>query len=145
MMKRRFLIIVLLLLLAVIACGGGTGGSVTGSRESCQVVSGTGTCVGSYNRLSGIYTHKIETEFYQEGDLVDIDALFSVESGRMKISFEGPDGMVVTAEVAPGSPASLSGMAVVDSFTQENFIPIKMEALNGNVEGISYTIDFRYP
>lgn len=144
-MKKRFLMMTIALMLAASACSGGTGGSVSGTRQSCQSSGGSGTCEGSINRLSGTFNHRVETGFYRKGDAVQVDANFSIESGQMKASLEAPDGSLTTIEVAPGMTGTLSGIATVDSSMDEVFIPIRLEAMNGNVEGISFMISFSQP
>lgn len=139
-MIKKLLLVFSLLLLAASACSDGTGGSVSGTRQSCQSIGGSITCEGGINRLSGTFTHEVETSFYNDGDTVRVDAEFTVESGQMKVSIQAPDGSLTEAEASPGTPATLSGMASVESTWEENVIPITLQALDGNVEGISFEI-----
>lgn len=144
-MNKKLLLILTTLLLAAIACSGGTGGSVSGTRQSCQSSGGSGTCEGGINRLSGTFTHKVETSFYRKGDAVQVEANFTVESGRMKITLEAPDGSLTTAEASPGTTITLFGLATVDGSMDDTFIPLKLEALDGDVQGISFIISFSQP
>ena len=97
MKKKQFLLLLTtLLLLTATACSGGTGGSVSGTRQSCQSSGGSGTCEGGINKLSGTFSHKVESGFYRKGDGVQVEANFAIQSGRMKASLEAPDGTVTT-------------------------------------------------
>jgi hypothetical protein len=145
MAKNRLLMVGLIIILAALACSNGTGGSVTGSRQSCQSVSGVGTCEGGYNKLSGTYTHKIELDAYNKGDAVAVNAVFSIQSGRLKATIEAPDGTQTTAEATPDSPLSLSGLGTIDSSFDEVFLSITLEAVNDEVRDINYTINFERP
>ncbi len=143
--NKRFLIILITLLLAAIACSGGTGGSVSGTRQNCNTSGGTGSCDTKINKLSGTFTHKVETGFYNQGDPVFVEVDVTVQSGQMKMTIESPDGFVTSVEINPGTTNTLTGIATVDSSMDETFIPLKLEALDGDVEGIEFTIAFSQP
>lgn len=144
-MMIKMLMAVTFLLLTASACTGGTGGSVSGIRQSCQSSAGSITCQGTINRLSGRFSHEVETTFYNQGDSVMVEARFDIESGQMQVSINAPDGSQTTAEALPGTSAILSGLATVTSALDANAIPITMEAIDGNVEGISFNIRIRQP
>ena len=144
MIKKMLMALTFTLLIAT-ACTGGTGGSVSGTRQSCQSSAGAINCQGTINRLSGRFAHEVETTFYNEGDAVLVDAEFEIESGQMQISITGPDGSQTIAEALPGAPATLSGSATVTSAWDATAIPITLEAINGNVEGISFDISINQP
>ncbi len=144
-MIKKMLMAVTFLLLTASACTGGTGGSVSGTRQSCQSSAGSITCQGTINRLSGRFTHEVETTFYNEGDTVLVEARFDIEAGQMLVSNTAPDGSQTTAEAMPGTSANISGLATVVSSWDANAIPITLEALDGNVEGISFDITISQP
>ena len=144
-MKKQLFIVIAVLLLGIIACEGGTGGSVTGSQSSCEFVGNSGTCDGGFKKLSGTYDTKLSAGYYQEGDPVFIEGTVAVETGRVKITFTANDGTVTTANAAPGSPATLSGRAAVESFIDDLFIPITFEAIDKEASGISYSVTIREP
>ena len=141
--KHYFVLIVLCLMLS--ACSGGAEGAVSGTRQSCQSVGGQIACEGRINRLSGTFTHEVETDFYRQDDAVLVEAMFSVQSGRLIISVEVPDGTLSEAEVLPGTPAVLVGLATVISSLEEQAIPIKLQAPDGVVEGIVFDIYISQP
>lgn len=144
-MIKKLLMALTFVLLIASACTGGTGGSVSGTRQSCQSSAGSINCEGTINRLSGRFTHEVETTFYNDGDAAFVEARFDIEAGQMQVSITAPDGSQTTAEALPGTPAHLSGLATVTSAWEANGIPITLEALDGNVEGISFDINISQP
>lgn len=144
-MYKKLLFVFIILVLGLSACSGGTAGSVSGSRQSCGGSGGEVTCEGGYNKLSGTYTHEAETGFFNDGDAVLVEAYFTIESGQMKVSIEAPDGSLTETEVVPGTIAVLLGLATVESFIDENTIPIKLQAVDGDVEGIVFEIYLNQP
>jgi hypothetical protein len=144
-MVRKLLFIIIILILAVSACSGGTAGSVTGSRQSCQGGSGEVTCDGKINKLSGTYTLDLETSYFREGDAVLVEAYFTVESGQMRVSIEAPDGTLEETQAVPGEIAILFGLATAESSFDENAVPITLQAVNGDVEGIVFEIYLSQP
>ena len=143
--NKRLLIILTTLLLAAIACSGGTGGSVSGTQQSCNSSGGSGTCDARINKLSGTFTHKVDTGFYNQGDPVFMEVDVTVQTGQMKMTIESPDGFVTSIEVNPGTTNKLTGISTVDYSMDEKFIPLTLEALDGDVEGIEFTIAFSQP
>lgn len=144
-MRNKLLIMMVMVLLATSACAGGTGGSVSGSRQSCQSKGGSTTCEGRINKLSGTYSHEVETSAFNAGDVVLVEAQFAIESGQLKVTIEVPDGSLMVVEVFPGTPAVLSGLATVESSIDENAVPLTLQSQNGAVEGVSFIISIRQP
>jgi hypothetical protein len=141
---RKILYLATLLLMAA-ACSGGTSGSVSGTRQSCQSSGGIGTCEGQINKLSGAFTHKVKTDFYREGDPVFVEIDITVQSGELRLTIESPDGFVSSIQVSPGTTNKLTGIATVDSFMDEVYLPLSLEALNGDAEGLDFAISFSQP
>lgn len=144
-MDRKLLIIMTLLILITSGCSGGTGGSVSGTRQSCQSVGGLISCEGGINKLNGTFSHSVAASYYRKGESVVVEALFAVESGSMAVSIDAPDGTQTRAEVEPGNPAVLKGLGTVESSLDENTVPFKLQALNGTVEGITFQILISQP
>jgi hypothetical protein len=144
-MVRKLLFIFIILIMAVSACSGGTAGSVTGSRQSCRGSGDEVTCEGGFNKLSGTYTLDVETSFFTEGETVLVEAYFTVESGQMKVSIEAPDGTLEETQAVPGEIAVLFGLATAESSFDENAVPITLQAVNGDVEGIVFEIYLSQP
>lgn len=84
----------------------------------------------------------METGFYQKGDAVQVEAYFMIKSGLMQASLESPDGSLTKIEITPGETGTLFGIATVGASMDETYIPIRLKALDGDVEGISFTIAF---
>lgn len=144
-MVKKLLLVVSLILLAFSACSGGTSGSVIGTRQSCQSSGGIVTCQGRINKLSGTYSLDLETSYFSEEDVVRLEAYFTIEKGKMKVSIDAPDGSHVEVDVAPGSEGILIGLTTVESSMEENVIPITLQAIDGDTEGIDYEIYFALP
>jgi len=143
--NKRFFIFIAAVMLMATACSGGTSGSVSGTSQSCQASGGTGTCEVEINKLSGTVTHRVPADFYREGDPVSVEVDITVQSGEMKLTIESPDGFLNSIEVSPGTTNKLTGIAVVDSFMDEVYIPLTLETLNGDAEGITLKISFSQP
>lgn len=142
-MRKRVWLVLFLVLLIVLstACEGGTSGSVVGSRESCSSRGGSGTCKGSWRKLSGTYGQDIEDEWISGGEAITVKAQVSVESGTVRVSVESPDDQVSSVDVAPGKPATLVGIA---EGAFEEF-EVRFEAVEGEATGISYEIAYQLP
>jgi len=145
MRKKLLLVVFTIFFLTLSACSGGTGGMVTGSRQSCKSSGGTAFCEGKINKLSGTVTHEAQTSNFRDGEAVLVEALFNIESGRLRISITAPDGTVTLREAAPGAPAELIGIATVDSSMDDNVTPLTLEALDGDVQGITFSIAVTLP
>ena len=73
------------------------------------------------------------------------DARFDIEASRMQASITVPDGSQTMAESLPGTSAMLSVLATVTSSWDANAILITLQALDGNVEGITFVITINQP
>ena len=144
-MYKKLLLFFIILMMGLSACSGGTAGSVTGSQQSCRGGSGEVICDGRINKLSGTYNFEVETGFFNEGDAVLVEAYFISTIGSMKVSVEAPDGSLTEAEVVPGEIGVLLGLATVESSIDENTIPITLQAVDGDVEGITFEIYLSQP
>ncbi len=143
-MKSRFWVLAAVLLLIAVACEGG--GSVSGMRGTCRSIGDSGSCDGGYNRLSGVYRQRLDLDFYQSGDAVQVDATVTVESGRVRISITAPDGTLTSAEAVSGSPASISGLGTAArGAAGTTYLSITYEAIDGEVSGLAYAIEFGRP
>ncbi len=140
-MKEKLLwLAVLVLVVSISACGNGTSGSVMGSRQSCSSGMGGGSCKGSYKKLSGTYSADIgmaRVGFFS----VKADVSANVDSGPIRVYLVAPDGTEASATVRPGSPGTVSGEAEVfhDSFR------VYFEALEGEAQGVKYSVTYEYP
>jgi hypothetical protein len=140
MNKRQLHWIPILLLTALLAsCAGGTSGSVLGSRESCRINAGSGSCEGTFSTLKGTYGKDIEDEAIFSGDAIDVEVQASVESGPVRISVESPGGTVAFIEILSGNSGTLIGIASgeFDGFE------VVFEALEGEAAGITYQITYQ--
>jgi hypothetical protein len=145
MLKLRYLysVSVLLALLAVLvlgtACEGGTSGSVSGSRQRCSARGSSGQCSGSFKRLSGTYSLDIENERVVSSAEVEVQA--SVESGGLKVYVKTPEDGTNSVEVPAGGSATLRGVAKGewDGFR------VYFQAVEGEVEGVTYELSYRAP
>lgn len=144
-MIKKLLLVFAIIILFISACSGGTGGSVSGTRQSCQSSGGQIRCEGRIDKLTGTFSHEVETSFFREGEAVLVESHFTIESGQMQITIEAPDGTQSTAEALPGTPAVLIGMAAVESSFEENAVPLRLQAVDGAVEGISFMIFVSQP
>ena len=72
---------------------------------------------------------------------VKAEVTASVEDGPVRVYLVAPDGTETSAEVKPGSPATISGPAKghVDEFR------IYFEALEGTASGVNFTVSYTYP
>ena len=104
--KRWALVILALALILATACEGGTSGSVVGSRQSCTHKMGSGSCKGSYRKLTGTYGEDIENDRIFASDAIQVQVEVSVESGVVRVSVESPDEEVSSVEASPGKPAT---------------------------------------
>jgi hypothetical protein len=136
MRKGIWALLTLALIVVLVACEGGTSGSVIGSSSSCRQGGGGGTCEGRYRTLRGSYGEDIEDESVDSGDSVQVKVDVSVESGRVSVSVETPDGERAGATAEPGQPASLIALAAGE---WEGF-EVRFEAVEGEAGGVSYTI-----
>jgi hypothetical protein len=145
MRKLSLLTLVIIFLLTINACSGGSSGSTMGSSQSCQSKGGLTTCTGKINKLSGVISHDAETSNFLVDEVVQVEANFAVESGRLQIALEDPDGSLSVVEATPGTPAYLSGLATVESSFDENAVSLKLQALDGDVQGINFEILITLP
>ncbi len=137
--RQSYWIPTLLLTALLASCAGGTSGSVLGSRESCRISTGSGTCEGTFTRLKGTYGKDIEDESIFSGDAIDVEVRASVESGPVRISVESPEGEVTFIEISSGNSGTLIGVASgeFDGFE------VVFEALEGEAADITYQITYQ--
>ena len=137
--RQRQCVLILLLTALLASCAGGTSGSVLGSRESCRINAGSGSCEGTFSTLKGTYGKDIEDEAIFSGDAIDVEVQSSVESGPVRISVESPSGEVTFIEILSGNSGTLIGVASgeFDGFE------VVFEALNGEATGIIYQITYQ--
>ncbi len=140
-MKRQIWVGIVVLVLAALACGSGTSGSAIGSGESCNRTGNSGTCTGTFSKVSGTYTKQVKVDRLHVNDKVQVQVTASVESGTLRVSIKAPDGTVSSADATPGNPATVSGTA---AGANEQF-PVAFEAVGGDVSGVSYTIGYQAP
>jgi hypothetical protein len=140
-MRRKWIPVLCLtcIFIAVLACEGGTSGSVTNASQTCQSASDRGECEGKFGRLSGTYGKAIEDDSIFSMDVVDVEARVTVESGSVKVSLEGTDGQIASAEAHPGQPATLIGTAEGDSggFT------VTFESISDQASNVRYNISYQ--
>lgn len=137
--RQRQCVLILLLTALLASCAGGTSGSVLGSRESCRINAGSGSCEGTFSTLKGTYGKDIEDEAIFSGDAIDVEVQSSVESGPVRISVESPSGEVTFIEILSGNSGTLIGVASgeFDGFE------VVFEALDGEATGITYQITYQ--
>ncbi|MFV9675470.1 MAG: hypothetical protein ACNYZI_08830 [Anaerolineales bacterium] len=137
--RQRQCVLILLLTALLASCAGGTSGSVLGSRESCRINAGSGSCEGTFSTLKGTYGKDIEDEAIFSGDAIDVEIQSSVESGPVRISVESPSGEVTFIEILSGNSGTLIGVASgeFDGFE------VVFEALDGEATGIIYQIAYQ--
>ncbi|MFA9402905.1 MAG: hypothetical protein ACERKY_07540 [Anaerolineales bacterium] len=137
--RQRQCVLILLLTALLASCAGGTSGSVLGSRESCRINAGSGSCEGTFSTLKGTYGKDIEDEAIFSGDAIDVEVQSSVESGPVRISVESPSGEVTFIEILSGNSGTLIGVASgeFDGFE------VVFEALDGEATGIIYQIAYQ--
>ena len=121
------------------ACEGGTSGSVVGSRQSCTHRMDTGSCKGSYRKLSGTYGEDIENDRIFYGAAIRVKAEISVESGTLWVSVESPESEVSSVQVTPGQPTILEGVA---KGSAGEFV-VRLQAVDSEVTGVSYDIVYQ--
>ncbi len=136
---QRHWLPILLLTALLASCAGGTSGSVLGSRESCRIGAGSGSCEGTFSALKGTYGKDIEDEAIFSGDAIDVEVQTSVETGPVRISVESPSGEVTFIEISSGNSGTLIGVASgeFDGFE------VVFEALEGEATGITYQITYQ--
>ena len=142
MRRKAFLcLMAVVLVICVLGCSGGTSGSVSGKRMSCSGNSREGgSCQGGFKKLSGTYSADIEVS-RSAIHSVNAEVTASVEDGPVRVYLVAPDGTETSAEVRPGSPATISGPAKgqIDKFR------VYFEALEGTASGVSFTVSYTYP
>jgi len=142
MRRKAFLcLMAVVLVICVLGCSGGTSGSVSGKRMSCSGNSREGgSCQGGFKKLSGTYSADIEVS-RSAIHSVNAEVTASVEDGPVRVYLVAPDGTETSAEVRPGSPATISGPAKgqIDEFR------VYFEALEGTASGVSFTVSYTYP
>ena len=137
--RQRYWVPILLLAIFLASCAGGTSGSVIGSRETCRISAGSGTCEGTFNKLKGTYGKDIDDESVFSGDAIDVEVRASVENGPIRVSVESPDGEITFIEISSGNSGTLIGVALgeFDGFE------VVFEALEGEATVITYQITYQ--
>ena len=138
-LRMGIYVIVALALVVSVACEGGTSGSVTNSRRSCREGWGSGSCKGSYGKLSGTYSENIENDSISSNEAIDVEVQVSVEEGTIRVSVESPDGEELSAQATPGNPATL--VAVAKGSFEE--FDVRFEAVDGEARGVSWEIAYQ--
>ncbi len=139
-MRNPVWLVPAVLLVAVLACEGSSGSAIGGS-QSCNRSGNTGTCAGTFSTLSGTYTKKFEAQYARTNDEVPVEISVTVEQGTVRVSVKAPDGTIASADAAPGSPASLSGISTGNN----DEFPVTFEAVGGDATGVSYSINYEVP
>ena len=141
-MKKYFSILLLMLLaVSVGACTGeGISGSAHGSSQRYHVSDEEGSAEGSYDKIKGTYLAEFEISIFND-DVVTVNISASVEVGRLRVYLKDTDDSIVDVYIEPGQSGTLTGQAAVHF--DETF-RIYFEAVDGEAEGISYTMDFDY-
>jgi hypothetical protein len=67
--------------------------------------------IGSYDVLADRTLASVDDEHIVSTDALQIRTDLSVEQGRVRASFESPDGQIQSVEAAPGNPVVLEGVA----------------------------------
>jgi hypothetical protein len=143
MMRKALLcLIAIALVLSALGCSDeGKSGSASGKRLSCSgnSLSG-GKCKGQIRKLSGTVTADIEVS-RSAIHSVDAEVTADVEEGPVRVYLVAPDGTETSAEVRPGSPATISGPARshIDEFW------VYFEALDDTASGVSFEVSYTYP
>lgn len=128
-----------MILLSIIACEGGTSGSVVGSSQRCEWGGSGGICNGSFKKLSGTYGVDIEDDDIFSGDIIDVEAVVSVESGVVNVSVKSPDGRISSMQVLPNRPGTLVGQAEGDFSAFE----VIFEAVDDEAQNIVWLISYQ--
>ncbi len=140
-MKNIYLLVLsAFLLLNNSACGDGTHGSVMGSRQKCSSNLNGGHCEGGFKKLTGTYSEDMSmtrSGFYQ----VHVEVWASVEEGEVRVYLVDPDGVETGKIARPGYPIEIQGN--VDA-NYESF-RVYFEALDDDVRGVTYIVDYTYP
>ncbi len=143
-MSKRIYLAAAIILAVAIACestGSSTSGSAVGGSESCNRTGNSGTCTGSFSKVSGTFAKTVKVDRIHVNDAVPVDVTVSVEGGTLRASVKSPDGTLASAEATPGNPAKFSGTATggLDQFT------VTFEAVGGEATGVAYTIAYQMP
>ncbi|MBN2046988.1 MAG: hypothetical protein JW750_04010 [Anaerolineaceae bacterium] len=140
---KQFILISLLLLLALSLVGcdgeGVSGSAIGGSERSSHNMQG-GKAEGSYKKIKGTYPASYELSIVNN-DMVFVDLTASVETGTLHVYLKGPDGQITEMTLAAGETGSINGVAEV-AFNEE--FRIYYEAVDGEAEGISYSMSYTY-
>lgn len=136
----RILVVLFIFSLMLPACGDAIHGSVMGSRLKCTATLNGGRCEGSIRKLKGTISEDMSLarpNFHQ----VQVEVWASVENGSLRIFLVDPDGVETSQIIRAGSSGSISGIAegYYDSFR------VYFEALEGEVQGIQFLVDYAYP
>ena len=121
------------------ACEGGTSGSVTGSRQRCSSRGGSGSCSGSFKKLSGTYGLDIENDRVFSKAEVEIQA--SVVSGPSVVYVKTPDDEVKSVDIPAGGSGTLSALAK----GRGGRFDVYFQAVEEQAEGIKYEITYKVP
>lgn len=140
-MKKICLVFIFVLLLSSgSACGDGIHGSVMGSRLKCSSNLNGGHCEGSFKKLSGTYSEDMSmtrSGFFQ----VQVEVWASVEEGEIRVFMVDPEGNETSAIARDGQPIKIQG----DVEANYESFRVYFEALDDEVWGVSYIVDYTYP
>lgn len=141
-MKKVIPVILLILLsLNLMACTGeGVSGAAIGSSERSYHNPQGGNAEGSYKKIKGTYPAAYEISIVNN-DVIFVEITAAVETGALHVYLKGPDGAITEMTLAAGESGTISGAAEV-SMNEE--FRIYYEAVDGEAEGITYTMFYTY-
>ena len=141
-LKVSIISLVLVLLLSLIGCDG-TGGTATGGRQSCKTTGSSGTCEGSYKKITGRFTVDVEDEFMGGGDTVEVEAPVAVENGALRVEITSPDDEAISDVARPQRPPTVIGPSKIGAF---DALSVVLEVVEGEqATGVTYTIAWHRP
>ena len=123
------------------ACTGeGVSGAAIGHSERSSHNPQGGKAEGSYTKIKGTYSATYEISIVNN-DVIFVEITAAVETGALHVYLKGPDGVITEMTLAGGESGTISGTA--DVSMNEEF-RIYYEAVNGEAEGITYTMSYTY-
>lgn len=146
-MSKKNILLVSIVALMLIAAGcageGGTSGSIRGDSFSSTSNTAGGQATGSFTKLTGTYYLSFDAYL---ADAVQVDVQLSIESGPVRVFLVAPDGSETSITVNPGETGNLSGITEVSysSFDDAYIFRVNMEALEGETQGVQYTVNYVY-
>ncbi len=136
-MKSLNIILLSSIIITFAACDG-TG---HGRSENCNGSSVSGTCEGSYTKIKGKYTHRIDNILLAAGDKVEIDVELRVQQGAISVELEDEAGGVISEIAKPGENVKLNGFGTIDGFESAPVILRVNE--DEEAKGVKYVISWK--